>query len=89
MLRARQIRDELKGQVDPKVGKMLVLMAEDIHTLNEQLITLAQLFDRMCDQMNTMMGVALTTQKSVDAVKKIGLPEGSVQSEPTKIGGAS
>lgn len=66
-LRARDIRDRLKGVVDPRVVQTLETLAEQQHQLDKGLAEVAMLVNQMSDITTNFVAVAEQMRKTVDA----------------------
>lgn len=66
-LRARDIRDKLRGKVDPAVSNTLEVLAEQQHQLDKGLAEVVMLVNQMADITTNFVGVAEQMKKVVDA----------------------
>ena len=83
MINSRQIR-ELRGSIDPRLGKILVGLCEDNHTLKQQVQLLAGMFDQMCNLLNTQSAaLGAVKQAQVAAMRQRGV---EVSTDPTLTG---
>lgn len=87
MINSREIRELLRGNVDPRLGKVLVSLSEDNHTLKQQVMLLAQMFDQMCNLLN-MQGAALgaVKQAQIAEMRRRGV---EISTDPTLTGEAN
>ncbi len=59
-MNTRDIRELLRGHIDPRLGKVLIAQQEDIAALKQQLMTLAGLFDQL---VNNQISIANATKE--------------------------
>lgn len=62
MLKPREIRERLRGKIDPAIGKILVQLCEDNRQTRMQLAELTKVLDGYADVINAMTHI-------VDAMK--------------------
>lgn len=58
-MNTRDIRELLRGHIDPRLGKVIISQQEDIAALKQQLMALAGLFDRL---VNNQIAIAEATK---------------------------
>jgi hypothetical protein len=66
-LRARDIRDKLKGKVDLAVIQTLEVLAEQQHQLDKALGDIVLLTNQMADITSSYVSVAENMKKTIDA----------------------
>lgn len=69
MLRARDVRDRLKGRVDPEVSKCLETLAEQQRHLWKSMTEVVAMVDQMSSITANFVQVAENMKKVVDANK--------------------
>ena len=70
-LRARDIREQLKGKIDPALLHTLEMLAEQDGILRQQVMKLAEMFNDTQDLLNKLIGVLKIATDKVDAVAKL------------------
>ena len=70
-MKAREVRERLKGRVDPEVSLCMEALAERIVGLQKQLMDMAMMQDEMTNIMSNFASVAENMKSTVDAMKNI------------------
>ena len=79
-MKAREVRERLKGRVDPEVSLCMEALAERIVGLQKQLMDMAMMQDEMTNIMSNFASVAQNMKSTVDAIKNI---QGDESNGPT------
>jgi uncharacterized coiled-coil protein SlyX len=85
-MNTRDIRELLRGRIDPRLGKVLIAQQEDIAALKQQVMTLAGLFDQL---VNNQISIANATKELTalrplaQKMKQMGM---EVSSDPSLTG---
>ncbi len=79
-MKAREVRERLKGRVDPEVSLCMEALAERIVGLQKQLMDMAMMQDEMTNIMSNFASVAQNMKSTVDAMKNI---QGDESNGPT------
>ena len=79
-MKAREVRERLKGRVDPEVSLCMEALAERIVGLQKQLMDMAMMQDEMTNIMSNFASVAQNMKSTVDAMKNI---QGEESNGPT------
>jgi len=58
MLKPREIREMLRGKIDPQIGAVLVRLAEDGRETRMQVVAMGKLLDGMLNQMNVFIQIS-------------------------------
>lgn len=73
MLKPREIREVLRGKIDPEIGKILVRLCEDNRETRNQVDQLAKMMDQWSDILNAMMNISsamkITWEKRFGPIK--------------------
>lgn len=77
-LRARDVRDKLKGHVDPVVSQTIEVLAEQQHQFDKGLGEVVMLVNQMADIIPGLLAVAENVKKAVEAHK---LPQDDLKQE--------
>lgn len=80
-LRARDIRDKLKGKVDPAVVQTLEILAEQQHHLDKGFAEIVLLVNQMADILPGMVAVAEQMKKTIEAHR---IPDDGLAPETTQ-----
>lgn len=90
MLKPREIREALRGKIDPAVGTILVRLCEDSRQTRMQLAEVMKLLNQWADTLNAMMHITERMKAEYekqfgpmkppgtsieDAIKSLGAPE--------------
>ena len=70
-MRAREVRELLKGKVAPDVSRVIEAVAEDQHVVQQSIVALAEMFDKMQDVLQDMSNVQNNMKSAVDKVRKM------------------
>jgi hypothetical protein len=68
-MRAREVRERLKGKVDPNIIAILEALCEDNNVQREQLLSLAEIVDGLINQNAQLMGTIEGTQSAVNKLR--------------------
>ena len=68
-MRAREVRERLRGKIEPDVMYVLEALAEDNAVLREQILTTAQVVDEIINQLGQLHGVIESAQSTVDKLR--------------------
>ena len=79
-MKAREVRERLKGRVDTEVSLCMEALAERIVGLQKQLMDMAMMQDEMTNIMSNFASVAQNMKSTVDAMKNI---QGDESNGPT------
>lgn len=74
-MKAREVREILKGRCDPAVMHILEALAEDNHVLRQQLDTMANNLDLMANLLNTMADAAICQQDVLQEIRGMDAKE--------------
>lgn len=69
ILKARDVRDRLKGRVDPQVSYCIEALAEQQHTMIKSIMELSQMVDKMADILSNFVQVAENMKNTVNGMK--------------------
>lgn len=69
ILKARDVRERLKGRVDPQVSFVLEALAEQQHTMIKSIMEISQMVDKMADIIGNFVQVADNMKRTVDGMK--------------------
>ena len=69
ILKARDVRERLKGRVDPQVSFCLEALAEQQHTMIKSIMEISQMVDKMADIIQGFVSVAENMKRTVDGMK--------------------
>lgn len=58
MLKPREIREQLRGKIDPAIGAVLVRLAEDGRETRMQVVAMGKMIDGVLDQINAIIHIA-------------------------------
>lgn len=90
MLKERDIREALRGKIDPAIGRILIRLCEDNRQTRMQLAEVVKLLNQWSDTLNAMMHITERMKEGyekqfgpmkppssdvVDAIKSLGGPE--------------
>lgn len=81
----RDIR-ELRGHIDPRLGKILIEMNGDIHALRQMIRSLAGMFDHMASMIQVHSTALVQMKDNEDYVKKLREMGMTVSSDPSVTG---
>lgn len=70
-VKAREIREMLQGKVDPGVIQFMCAMAEDNMALSQQLMELAQMFDKMVEMTQGIIGAVGHAKGAIEKMQGI------------------
>jgi hypothetical protein len=70
-LHAREVRERLRGRVDPQVLYVLEALAEDNSKFKQQLIQFAQDLDQMSNILSNFLQVAERMKSSVENIENM------------------
>lgn len=76
-MKAREVRELLKGKIDPAVSSVIEAVAEQQSVHSEQMLILAQANDQMMDMINSSLTIAGNMKDMIEAV------QGDEVDEPT------
>ena len=79
-MKAREVRERLKGRVDPEVSLCMEALAERIVGRQKHLMDMAMMQDEMTNIMSNFASVAQNMKSTVDAMKNI---QGDESNGPT------
>lgn len=74
-LHAREVRERLKGKIDPQVMYVLEALAEDNSKFKQQLVQMAQDLDKMTDILQSVVGVAENMKSTVEKLESMEPPD--------------
>lgn len=69
MMKAREVRERLKGKIDPDVSRVIEALCEDNSQLRSQIYELAELVNQFTDHVQVAIDSAHKTQDAVKAIK--------------------
>src|SRR5262245_25072976 len=76
MLKPRDIREKLRGKIDPEIGKVLVKLCEDLHDTRLMVDEIVTMWEQMCNillNMQTVVGALEPWIKAqAEAMRKAG-----------------
>jgi hypothetical protein len=64
MVKPRDIREKLRGKVDPQLGAILVQMCEDIRETRMMVVQVAKSMDQFTDVINSMMNITEAVKRN-------------------------
>lgn len=67
MLKPREIREALRGKIDPAIGKILVDLCEDARENRRLIVEVAKMLDQYADTINSMMNINDALRKQHEA----------------------
>ena len=70
-MKAREIRERLKGKVDPEVLTCLCAMAESLSSQQQEISMLASTIDRLADILMQLGATIESATNTVDEMKKM------------------
>jgi hypothetical protein len=70
-MKAREVRERLKGRVDPEVSICMEALAEKIGGLQKQIMDMALAQDEMINIISNFASVAENMKNTVDTMKNI------------------
>ena len=70
-MKAREVRERLKGRVDPEVSICIEALAERIGGLQKQIMDMALMQDEMTNIVSNFASVAENMKSTVDAMRNI------------------
>jgi hypothetical protein len=85
-MNTRDIRELLRGHIDPKLGKVLISQQEDIAALKQQLMQLAGLFDQLVNNQIAIANATKDLQGLTPLAKKMKQMGTEVGSDPSLTG---
>ena len=85
-MRAREVRERLKGRCDEQVQFVLEALAENQGAQAHEIKMLAEMIDSVTDLVMQMGVVGEHLKNTVEAMKRTKLPEGDDDSGPTRLG---
>jgi hypothetical protein len=85
-MNTRDIRELLRGSIDPKLGKVLISQQEDIASLKQMVMQLAGLFDQMLNNQITIANATKDLQAMTPLMKKMKQMGMEVGSDPSLTG---
>ncbi len=85
-MKAREVRERLKGRCDEQVLFVLEALAEHQGAQKQEIMALAQIIDQVTDLVMQMGVVGEHLKNAVEAVQRKRLPEGADDSGPTRLG---
>jgi hypothetical protein len=85
-MNTRDIRELLRGHIDPKLGKVLISQQEDIAALKQQLMTLAGLFDQLVNNQIAIANASKELQALRPLAQKMKQQGTEVGSDPSLTG---
>jgi len=68
-LKAREVRERCQGRVDPQVLQCIEALAEQQSVIREQLLVVAQMYDRVIDMVASMVTVADNMKGALDQMQ--------------------
>jgi hypothetical protein len=85
MVHGREIRELLRGKIDPALGKILVQMAEDARETRRMVVECAAICEQLTDTIATIVQIFDSAraakmkeqQGAMDKLKEIKGPDGS------------
>jgi hypothetical protein len=81
----RDIR-ELRGDIDPRLGKILIGMNGDIHALRQMIRQLASMFDHMASMMQIHSTALAKMKENEDYAQRLKAMGMEVSSDPSVTG---
>lgn len=85
-MNTRDIRELLRGHIDPKLGKVLISQQEDIASLKQMVMQLAGLFDKVLNNQIIIANATKELQAMTPLMKKMKEMGMEVGSDPTLTG---
>jgi|TARA_B110000240_G_scaffold162087_1_gene181471 hypothetical protein len=79
-MKAQEVRTLLQGKVDADVSRVIEALAETQSVQREQLLVVAQGYDRICEMIGSVMTIAGNMKGALDQMKSI---EGDPTDGPT------
>lgn len=70
-MKAREVRERLKGRCDPEVSLCIEAVAEVQGVLKQEMDMMAKMLDQMTQMMNTMMDVAGNMKDVTDKLQGV------------------
>jgi hypothetical protein len=70
-MKAREIRERLKGKIDPEVLTCLCAMAESLSSQQQEISMLASTIDRLADILMQLGATIESATNTVDEMKKM------------------
>ena len=67
MIKPREIREKLRGKIDPEIGAVLVRLAEDGRETRMQVVAMGKLLDGVLDQMNVFVQISAAMKGQYEA----------------------
>lgn len=67
MLKPRDIREQLRGKIDPQVGAVLIRLCEDGRETRNQVVAMGRLLDGMLNQMNVFIQISAAMKAQYEA----------------------
>lgn len=69
-MRAREVRERLKGKVDPQVSFCIEALAERQSVISEEMLVMAQHIDQMANLLSNFVQVAENMQNVAEKLQK-------------------
>ena len=85
-MNTRDIRELLRGHIDPRLGKVLISQQEDIAALKQQLMQLAGLFDQLVNNQIAIANATKDLQQLTPLAQKMKQMGMEVGSDPSLTG---
>lgn len=85
-MNTRDIRELLRGHIDPRLGKVLISQQEDIAALKQQLMQLAGLFDQLVNNQIAIANATKGLQQLTPLAQKMKQMGMEVGSDPSLTG---
>jgi hypothetical protein len=79
-MKAREVRELLRGKIDPAVSSVIEALAEDISVQKEQLLQLATMYDGIINMNAQIVDIAGNMRGALDQMKSV---EGDEVDGPT------
>jgi hypothetical protein len=83
---SRDIREALRGRVDPRLGSVLIALNEDVKALRQQMMKLAELFDQLADNQIRQANAVNTLRMQLPYLKALKEQGQAVGSDPSITG---
>ena len=85
-MNTREIRELLRGNIDPRLGRVLIAQQEDIASLRQMVMTLGSMFQQLCDNQITQAGAVETLRSMRPLAQKMKDMSSGVGSDPSITG---
>ena len=85
-MNTREIRDLLRGHIDPRLGKVLISQQEDIASLKKMVMELAGLLNQVLNNQIVQAGAVEHMRKLTPLYQKMQNDAVSVASDPSMTG---